>query len=272
MNDINRDTRTPVLFVSHGAPTLAVEEDDAHRFLSGLGDRLGKPGAILMVSAHYEAPEPTVTTTDRPETIHDFGGFPRELYEIRYPAPGSPALADTVAALLREAGWPARTDPSRGLDHGAWVPLMLMYPDADVPVVQLSIDSRQGTEYHYRLGELLRPLRDQGVLIIGSGGVTHNLRLFFGARPDDPPSDRVRGFAEWVADRIAADRRDDLVRYRARGPDAAHNHPTEEHFVPLLTALGASEPGERAVRLHTSHTHGALMMDSYLFGAGVSNE
>jgi 4,5-DOPA dioxygenase extradiol len=266
MNDTPPNNRMPSLFVSHGAPTLAVEDGPAHRFLSGLGNRLGKPEAVLMISAHFEAPIPTVTAGTRPETIHDFGGFPPELYQIVYPAHGSPALAETVNSLLSGAGWPARADPSRGLDHGAWVPLMLMYPEADVPVVQLSIDPRRGAEYHLQLGALLRPLREQGVLIIGSGGVTHNLRLFFGAGHDDPPSERVARFASWVAEMIRHDRRDELIDYRSRAPDAAYNHPTEEHFFPLLTALGASEPGETNARIHSSHTYGALMMDGYLFG------
>lgn len=267
MNTPSPGQRIPALFVSHGAPTLAVEDGAARRFLAELGGRLGKPQAIVMISAHFEAPVPTVTSGSRPETIHDFGGFPRELYEIVYPAPGSPSLAESVAGLLEDSGWPHRSDPSRGLDHGAWVPLMLMYPEADIPVVQLSIDPGRGADYHYRLGELLRPLRDEGVLIIGSGGATHNLRLFFGAHHDDPPPDWVRAFSDWVSDAVADDRRDDLIQYRSRGPHAANNHPTEEHYLPLLAALGASEPGETNTRIHTSHTYGVLMMDSYLFGA-----
>lgn len=260
------DSRMPTLFVSHGAPTLAVEDGAAHRFLAGLGGRLGRPKAIVMISAHFEAPVPTVTSAERPETIHDFGGFPQELYRLRYPASGSPELAESVAGRLDAAGLAVRSDPSRGLDHGAWVPLLLMYPDADVPVVQLSIDSRRGPGYHYGLGERLRPLRDEGVLIIGSGGATHNLRLFFGARHDDPSPDWVRDFGEWVEQAIAGDRRDDLIDYRAKAPYADENHPTEEHFLPLLTTLGASEPGETNKRIHTSHTYGVLMMDAYGFG------
>ncbi|HSH43796.1 MAG TPA: class III extradiol ring-cleavage dioxygenase [Arenicellales bacterium] len=264
------DHRMPSLFVSHGAPTLAVEDGAAHRFLTELGDKLERPEAILMLSAHYEEPVATVTAGEKPETIHDFGGFPRELYRIQYPAPGSPALADAVAKLLGDAGWPARRDPSRGLDHGAWVPLRLMYPEADIPVVQLSIDSRRGAGYHYALGELLRPLRDDGVLVIGSGGATHNLRLFFGAGHDDPPPDWVRGFSDWVERTIAEDRRQDLIAYRSRAPHAADNHPTEEHFMPLLAALGAAHPEERGERIHSSHTYGILMMDAYQFGGGTT--
>lgn len=266
MNGTSSKPRMPVLFVSHGAPTLAVEDGAAHRFLTGLGTQLDKPEAILMVSAHFEAPQATITGVGQPDTIHDFGGFPRELYDLRYPAPGSPAVAERVAGMLTEAGWPTRTDPSRGLDHGAWVPLMLMYPEADVPVVQLSIDPRRGAAYHHELGELLRPLRDEGVLIIGSGGVTHNLRLFFGAHHDDPVPDWVRAFSDWVQAAVEDDRRDDLIHYRERGPYAAENHPSEEHYFPLLTALGASAPGEAKERIHSSPTYGVLMMDAYRFG------
>lgn len=270
MRKASTATRMPALFVSHGAPGLAVEDGAAHRFLAGLGNRLGAPPAILVISAHFEAPVPTVTSARQPETIHDFVGFPAGLYRLTYPAPGSPALAASVAELLGEAGWPARTDPSRGLDHGAWVPLRLMYPAADVPVAQLSIDARRGAGHHYALGELLRPLRDQGVLIIGSGGATHNLRLFFGAHHNDPPPDWVRAFSDWVAEAVAEDRRQDLIDYRSQAPYAVDNHPSEEHFLPLLTALGAAAPGETHLRLHTSHTYGVLMMDNYLFGAGGS--
>jgi len=257
----------PTLFVSHGAPTLAVEDGEAHRFLAGLGDRLDRPKAVLMISAHFESPVPTVTSAERPETIHDFGGFPRPLYEIEYPAQGDPDLANTVVGLLDQAGLKARTDPARGLDHGAWVPLLLMYPRADVPVVQLAIDPHRGPAYHLRLGELLRPLRDEGVLIIGSGGATHNLKMFFGAGHDDPVPEWVGAFSDWLEEAVSRDRRDDLIHYRARAPHAADNHPTEEHYLPLLTALGTSEPGEPASRIHTSHTYGALMMDAYRFGA-----
>jgi len=267
MNDTANPSPTPALFVSHGAPTLAVEDGAAHRFLAGLGERLGRPRAILMISAHFEAERPTLTGAEHPETIHDFGGFPRELYALRYPAPGSPALAGRVAGLLREADWPARVDAARGLDHGAWVPLMLMYPEAGVPVVQLSIDPARGAAYHHELGTLLRPLRDEGVLIIGSGGITHNLRLFFGAHHDDPVPHWVRAFADWARTAVESGRREDLIHYRDRAPHAEDNHPSEEHYFPLLAALGASAPGEAGTRIHTSATYGVLMMDAYRFGA-----
>ena len=259
-------TQMPTLFVSHGAPTLAIDDSPARRFLLNYGNVLGKPRAILVLSAHYEAPAATVTASAAPETIYDFRGFPQALYDITYPAPGDPALANRVVILLAAADIPARLDEQRGLDHGAWVPLSLMYPDADVPVVQLSIDARKGADYHFRLGEALRPLRDEGVLIIGSGGVTHNLSHAISAPPDAPLVDWASTFRQWVADAIEDDRRDDLADYRAAAPDAVRNHPTEEHFLPLLCAMGATEPGEPRRRVHQSDAHGALAMDVYLFG------
>ena len=258
--------RMPTLFVSHGAPTLAIDDGPAHQFLIACGRSLGKPKAILVLSAHFEAPTATVTTSLAPETICDFGGFPEELYNISYPAPGDPDLAHRAGELLQAGGISTNENPTRGLDHGAWVPLSLMYPDADVPVVQLSIDARQGPAYHLRLGELLRPLREEGILIIGSGGATHNLSHALRAPQDDPTPDWVIRFREWLAEAVTDDRRDDIANYRALAPDAALNHPTEEHFFPLLCAMGATQPGEPRRRIHVSETYGALAMDAYLFG------
>ena len=264
-------TPLPTLFVSHGAPTLVIDDSPARRFLKNFGNVLGKPRAILVLSAHFDAHLATVTTSSAPETIHDFWGFPHALYDITYPAPGDSALARRVSELLSAAGVPARLDEKRGLDHGAWVPLSLIYPDADVPVVQLSVDARKGAAYHFHLGEVLRPLRNEGVLIVGSGGVTHNLSSAIGAPPDAPLVDWAATFREWVADAVENDRRDDLANYRAAAPDAVRNHPTEEHFLPLLCAVGATEPGESRRRVHASDSHGALAMDAYLFGASRSD-
>ncbi|MGP1395700.1 MAG: DODA-type extradiol aromatic ring-opening family dioxygenase [Inquilinaceae bacterium] len=259
--------RLPSLFLSHGAPTLALEDSPARRFLQTYGRTLGRPRAVLMLSAHYSTPTPTVTAAARPETIHDFGGFAPALYELTYPAPGDPELARHVAAMLAEAGLPAQTDPTRGLDHGAWVPLSLLYPDADVPVVQLSIDAAADPAHHHRLGQILRPLRDRDVLIIGSGSLTHNLEEFFRSRPaaDAEPPGWVVAFADWIADRIGAGATDDLLHYRDRAPHAARNHPTDEHLLPLFAALGAGTPAARGERLHASHTFGVLAMDVYAF-------
>jgi 4,5-DOPA dioxygenase extradiol len=258
--------RMPVVFVSHGAPTLATEDNDAHRFLRTFGIELGRPRGILVVSAHFEAPVATVTAAESPQTIHDFGGFPRELYEMTYPAPGSPELAGEVLELLAQAGVPTRAAASRGLDHGAWIPLSLMYPQADIPVVQVSIDPRRGSRYHHELGRHLAPLRGDGVLIMGSGGVTHNLReLAWDGRHAGTPQ-WAAAFNEWVAEATAAGRIDDLLAYRDLAPHAARNHPTEEHFFPLLCALGAVSEDEHRARVHHSYTMGALSMDTYQFG------
>lgn len=264
-------TLLPTIFVSHGAPTLAIEPGPAHHFLQAFGKDLGKPASILVLSAHFDASIATVTASAAPETIHDFRGFPEALYNMTYPAPGNPALAHRVGDLLSVAGIPTQTDEQRGLDHGAWVPLSLMYPDADVPVVQLSIDSRKGAAYHLRLGKLLRPLREEGVLIIGSGGATHNLSRAFSSPRDAPLVDWAHTFREWLAGAVESDRRDDLANYRTVAPDAHRNHPTEEHFMPLLCAVGATGPDEPRRRVHRSDEYGALAMDAYLLGAGRSN-
>ena len=259
-------TQLPTLFVSHGAPTLAIDDGPAHQFLKTCGNRLGKPKAILMLSAHYEASTAAVTASESPDTIHDFWGFPDTLYDISYPAPGDPALAQRVSEMLSATGVETHIDEERGLDHGAWVPLSLMYPDADVPVVQLSIDAGKGAAYHLRLGEVLRPLRNEGVLIIGSGGATHNLSHAIRAPQDGPLADWAISFREWLADTIENDRRDELANYRDVAPDAAQNHPTDEHFFPRLCAIGATTPGELRRQIHASDTYGALAMDAYMFG------
>lgn len=254
------------LFLSHGAPTLAVEDSPAHRFLRSLGASLGVPRGIVVFSAHHIAPGTTVTAAERPATIHDFAGFPRALYDLRYPAPGDPALAAEIAGRLADGGMAVRADAARGLDHGAWVPLSLMYPEADVPVVQVSIDPRRGPRHHVELGRLLAPLADQDVLVIGSGGITHNLYELSWSEEAATPA-WARDFAEWVGARVAEGDVDALVDYRQIAPSATRNHPTEEHFMPLLAALGAAGPAARGERLHTSFTLGALGMDMYRFGA-----
>jgi 4,5-DOPA dioxygenase extradiol len=256
----------PSLFVTHGAPTLAIEDGAAHRFLKGYGTSLGRPEAILVVSAHWEAAVASLTAGPRPETIHDFRGFPPALGEIVYPAPGAPELAERVGRLLDEAGIQTELDRDRGLDHGAWVPLFLMYPRADIPVVQLSIDPARGPEYHRMLGELIRPLRDEGVLVMATGSATHNLLELRWGDHDAPAPAWVTAFAEWVAAAIAESRTDDLLNYRTLAPNAVRNHPTEEHFLPVFTAIGASRPGAGGHRVHHSYTYGVLAMDTYAIG------
>ncbi len=257
--------RFPAIFVSHGAPLLAIQPGPAREFLSGLGKTLGKPKAILTVSAHWENADAAVSVAAQPETIYDFYGFPGELYRIRYPAPGAPELAARAKDLLGEQGIRVRAHPSRGLDHGAWVPLMLMYPDADIAVTQLTVQTALGPAHHLKLGEALRGLRDEGVLILGSGGATHNLREF-GRHPEGAAVPLwVSRFQEWLAQTIENGNTDDLVRYRSVAPEAARNHPTEEHFLPLFVPAGAGSPGVTGKRIHRSHTFGILAMDAYRF-------
>lgn len=259
----------PTLFVSHGAPTLPLTDAPAKTFLQGLPDLLPtRPSAILVVSAHWETWTPTVNAVARQETIHDFGGFQRELYEIQYPAPGSALFAERVAALLGDAGLPCALDRARGLDHGAWVPLMLMYPDADIPVVQLSVQSHQGPEHHLAMGRALSALRAEGVLVIGSGSFTHDLSEFRRYRDVtlEPEPAWVTQFADWFDQALADGRTADLLNYRQAAPFAAKNHPTEEHLLPLYVALGAAGSDGGTERLHASTTHGVLRMDVYAFG------
>lgn len=255
----------PALFVSHGAPTLPLEDSPARHFISRLGAELVPPKAILAISAHWETDKPAVSAAAQPETIHDFHGFPEALYRLRYPAPGSPELADRVAMLLRERGLTADIDPSRGLDHGAWTPLLLMYPQAELPVTQLSVQPRRDAAYHWRLGEALRPLREEGVLILASGSATHNLREFRGNNAYSEPAAWARAFGEWLASTLEHGRTEDLLDYRARAPEAVRNHPTDEHLLPLFVAAGAGTPGERPKRIHSSYAYGVIGMDAYRF-------
>ena len=257
--------RQPALFVSHGSPTLPLETSAATDFLRRLGPSLGRPEAILMVSAHWDTERPAVSGAERPETIYDFYGFPPELYRLQYPAPGAPKLAQRVAGLLEEQGFSTDIDPQRGLDHGAWTPLILAYPKADIPVTQLSIQSHLGPAHHVRLGEALRPLRDEGVLIIASGGATHNLRELSRQRGNPVPQQWTAEFNDWLAGALESRRTDDLVNYRGQAPQAVRNHPTDEHLIPLFVALGAGDPGGTTQRLHSSIESGVISMDAYRF-------
>lgn len=252
------------IFVSHGSPTLLFDDVPARDFLRGLGASLPRPKAILVVSAHWETNIPAVNAVAVNETIHDFGGFPQILFDQRYPAPGDPVLAQRIAELIREAGLPAGIDPARGLDHGAWVPLKLMYSANDVPVLQLSVQTHLGPAHHLRLGEALRPLTEEGVMILASGSFTHDLRSVNWRGPNEAPV-WVTEFADWVNAALTEGRVDDLVNYRRLAPHAVRNHPTEEHFLPLFVALGAG--GLHAAHLHQSLTFSVLRMDAFAFAA-----
>ncbi len=251
------------LFLSHGAPTLLIEPSPARDFLASYGGELGRPRAILVVSAHWDTRAPRVTAAPRPDTVHDFFGFPQQLYRLRYPVAGDPQLAALVAQRLAAAGLGGEIDQGRGLDHGAWVPLSLFYPDAEIPTIQLSLQTALGPAHHLALGQALGSLRQDGVLIIGSGGLTHNLRDYFGNPVDAPPLPYVRAFAEWMGSAIEEGRTADLLDYRSHAPEARRAHPTEEHLLPLFVALGAAEG--RGRRVHASTTYGVLAMDVFAF-------
>ena len=263
--------KQPAIFLSHGAPTLPLDDVAARDFLAALGARIdasyGRPSAILIASAHWETESPEVSAPAANATIHDFRGFPSALYDILYPAPPAPDIATATTSLLRSAGIRATIDLERGLEHGAWVPLMLMYPQADIPVAQLSIQTHLGPEHHLRLGQALESLRDEGVLVLGSGAFTHNLmelRGFHGRPPGFEP-DWVSNFATWTDAALRAGRIDDLLAYRTLNPTGARTQPTEEHLLPLFVAMGAGGGGA-AEHLHASVTHAVLRMDVYGYG------
>ena len=256
--------RVPAIFVAHGAPTLALEEDGYTRALAAYGARLESPAAILVCSAHWQAPPPIrLTGAPRPGLIHDFAGFPDALYRVRYDCPGAPDLAREAAGLLGAAGIEARLDPERGLDHGAWVPLRFLRPAADVPVVQVSLPAGAGPDDLQRAGAALAPLRERGVPILGTGGIVHNLRR---VRMDDkeaPVEPWALEFDAWVAERIARSDVAALRDYRTRAPHAALAAPTSEHFDPVFVVLGAALPGDRTQSLYAGFHHGSLSMRSF---------
>jgi len=247
----------PSLFVSHGAPTLPFDDIPARAFLQGLGATFERPRGIVIATAHWETQAPAVAKVPVNGTIHDFQGFPRALYDLRYPAPGDAALSDRVAALSG-----ATIDTTRGLDHGAWVPLLMMYPAHDIPVVQIAVQPHRGVAHHIALGRALAPLRQDGVLVMGSGSFVHNLRRLDRRGPDAPEPDWSREFAAWMNTALLARDDDALIHYRDRAPFAHEAHPEDEHLLPLFIAYGA---GGAAVHLHGSHTFGSLRMDAYGF-------
>jgi len=260
-----RMTQQPSLFLSHGAPTMALEPGRAGAVLSAWGKQVQRPRAILVISPHWDTPSAVISAANRPETIHDFFGFPAPLYELRYPAPGAPDLAARAAALLQSAGIPCTVDPERGLDHGAWSPLRFLFPDANIPVTQLSLQSQLDPSAQYRIGQALAPLAQENVLIIGSGSMTHNLSEFRGNRFDSVPLPYVTEFQNWFAQRIAARDVNALLEYRKQAPHALRAHPTDDHLLPLFIAMGAAENYSTAERLVDEVTYGMLAMDAYAF-------
>ncbi len=261
-------SRIDPIFVSHGAPTLALPrlrgEPELARRLQELGRTLPRPRAILVASAHWSTQDPRVGGAERPGTIHDYGGFPEELYKLSYPAMGALDVARRTTDLLSTVGFPVAMVPGQGLDHGMWVPLRHLFPNADVPVVPLSIQAGLDPAHHFVLGRALQPLTEEGVLVMGSGGAVHNLRAL-AMRGDAPPEPWAQGFDDWLASTLAAGRLEDVVAATLKAPELKRAHPTLEHFLPLFVALGAAGSGARGEPLHRGFALGNLSLAAYRF-------
>jgi 4,5-DOPA dioxygenase extradiol len=256
----------PALFVAHGAPTMVLQPGPAAAALARAAAELPRPRAIIVVSAHWETASPTIGTALELETIHDFYGFPAELYRVRYPARSDAAVAEELRTLLLENEFDVRMDKDRGLDHGAWTPLSLMYPQAEIPVLPLSLQTGLGPKHHFRLGRALAPLLADGVLLLASGNLTHNLGDFRRALAEGSGTPTyVAAFAEWIGQRITAGDHDSLLDYRQRAPHAVRAHPSEEHLLPLHVAIGAAGLDYRSECLYQGIDSVVLAMDSYAF-------
>ena len=260
----------PTLFVSHGAPTFALEPGRAGALLGALGRALPRPEAVLVVSPHWTTEGVRVATTAAPATVHDFGGFDPALRRMAYRAPGHPALAGATLEALAAAGVPAEADAGRGLDHGAWVPLTHLYPDADVPVFQVSMPARLDARGALALGAALAPLRALGVLVVGSGSLTHNLYEVSWHEP--VPARYASEFVDWVRARVATGDREALARTFEDAPHALRAHPTAEHYLPLPIAVGAAGGAGPVTVLDGGIEHGVLSMESYVLGASIELE
>ncbi len=255
-------SQIPSLFISHGAPDLPLRSGAATDFLKQLRHKIATPQAILVISAHWDTQQPTVSMAAHPRTIHDFSGFPAALYQMQYPASGAIDLAQRVVDLSLAAGIECKVSLDRGLDHGAWTPLILAYPQADIPVTQLSIQSHLSPAHHFLLGQALAPLRAEGVLILASGSATHDL---WAMNPDyhAQPQPQTTEFIDWLTDAIDSGSTEKLLEYRLLAPHAVSNHPTEEHLLPLFVALGAAGKHAKGTQIHASFTYGNLSMAAY---------
>ncbi len=255
----------PAMFISHGAPTFAVEPGKAGQLLTQVGRDLDSLRAVLIMSPHWMTSGVRIQSAAMPATVHDFGGFPESLYQIDYPAPGSPSLADTVKSELAKHGLEAELDPMRGRDHGAWVPLLHLLPGPFVPVVQISLPRGVTAEGIYELGRALADLRHQGMAVIGSGSLTHN--LYEVGMADNEVENYVLDFQHWVRERVEAGNIDDLLNAETLAPEFHRAHPTTEHFMPLLFALGAARPEDTVLVLKGGVVHRVLSMESYLWAS-----
>ncbi|MGF1718462.1 dioxygenase [Vibrio kyushuensis] len=270
--------KQPAYFISHGSPMLAIDNSETALFLQSLGQSISKPKAIVVFSAHLDTQESiTITSAKNPTLIYDFYGFPAPLYDIQYPAPGDPKLAQRIDSMIREKGLSSNLDSQLGWDHGVWMPLNLMFPLADVPVVQVSISSALGPEVNYLLGQALAPLRNEGVMLIGSGGISHNLRELSSTRPTPNREGKMKEFTSWIETKLSEGDHPSLLNYLDDAPYTLFNHPTQEHFLPLLAVLGSTldetdssekvaNSSDKVQRLHSGVQHEILAMDAYQFG------
>lgn len=259
-------SRAPAFFVSHGSPMFALEPGLLGPQLAALGRQWNELHAVLVVSPHWQTHGVRVLANEHPATIHDFGGFPAPLYQLQYPVAGATSVAAQAVDLLRAAGFDVDLDTQRGLDHGAWVPLRHLFPKGNVPVLQVSMPHDLDAASALRMGRALAPLRDEGVLVLGSGSLTHNL-YEFRQHVSDP--EYAQQFADWIAEAVARHDIDALLHYRQRAPHAARAHPTEEHYLPLLVALGAATEEAAGRHIEGGMTYGTLSMDSYLWGTAI---
>ena len=265
-------SKAPVLFISHGAPTFALEPGLLGPALNILGQQLSGAKtvkAVLVVSPHWQTRDVTMMTTPAPETVHDFGGFPAALYDLQYPVVGHPQLAAEVSRLLSLAGWTVGVDKRRGLDHGAWVPLRHLLPNADIPVFQVSMPVDLDTVSAFELGKVLAPIRESGVMIVASGSMTHNLYEF--RHSGAAVQDYAIAFTHWIRQAVTSHDIEGLLDYRQRAPHAQRAHPTEEHFLPLLVALGARSHDEVVQVIDAGVANGVLSMESYVWGMTSAN-
>jgi len=255
----------PTVFISHGSPMLALEPGQAGPMLQRLGQDLPRPKAIAVISPHWMTRGAAVCTAEKPQTIHDFGGFDSRLYQMQYPARGGVQYAQHAIDCLANAGWDPVSTEGWGLDHGAWIPLMYLYPEADVPVFQISLPAGLSTARAFEYGQAISALRQEGVLIIGSGSLTHNLGEFRGQAHDAPMQAYVKTFVEWVRQVVETGDAEQLIRTFDLAPSAHHAHPTDEHYLPLLIAMGDAQ-GQSGQCLDGGVTHGILSMDGFVFG------
>ena len=263
MADPESSELAPAVFISHGSPMVALERGRYQESLAAFGQS-HRPSAIVVVSAHWGSSSSiAVSRAERYEAVHDFGGFPRALYEITYAPPGLPGLAQRIAEQFQQAGWPAELVDNPGIDHGVWIPLRLMYPAADIPIVQLSVPLEFTPQQLFDVGKILKPMRSENILILGSGGIVHNLRLFRGGETNPPVEPWAQEFDNWFGDRLEQRDVASLLRFEEEGPHARLAVPTFEHLAPVFIVLGAADGYQTVRPIFQGFQYGSISMRSF---------